>query len=217
MEPTDYEQKKREFKKKMLAELFKTKKAFVNYENDIFTYTFDRAYILGKQAKDAEGEEILTVSRKAVQEMYAANEMLKADFPNSEISHTSDQINHVLRNLFGFRCVPDNVESLDVNVDSLQPKSAEPLSQNPAENCDNTSHISKGSTNDFYSCALTFTDKCKSQERRLNIAATLLSGILAREAPCRHPVKRALELTDTLIAESGINRNSGNERLNFNS
>lgn len=49
-----YKIAKAEFKKKMLAELFKTKKALVNYENDIFNYTFDRAYSLGKQDKDAE-------------------------------------------------------------------------------------------------------------------------------------------------------------------
>lgn len=42
-----------------------------------------------------------------------------------------------------------------------------------------------------------------SKERRLNTAAIVLAGIVAREAPARHPVKRALELTDALIAEAG--------------
>lgn len=50
MTQPEYEQKKLEFKKKMLAELFKTKKALVNYENAIFDYTFDRAFALGKEA-----------------------------------------------------------------------------------------------------------------------------------------------------------------------
>lgn len=100
---------------------------------------FDRAYALGKkfgisEQVDAEGEEMLTVSRKRVQEMYAANERIKADFPDKETAHISDHINHVLKHLFGSKCLPDNVESLEPNVDSLP--------QNPTENCDNKSHIS---------------------------------------------------------------------------
>lgn len=88
---------------------------------------------------DAEGEEMLTVSRKRVQEMYAANERIKADFPDRETAHISDHINHVLRHLFGSKCLPDDLSKLQascrqVNVDSLP--------QNPPENCDNKSHIS---------------------------------------------------------------------------
>ena len=59
--------------------------------------------------------------------MYAANERIKADFPDKETAHISDHINHVLKHLFGSKCLPDNVDS---------------LSQNPTENCDNKSHIS---------------------------------------------------------------------------
>jgi len=106
---------------------------------DAFDQIFDRAYALGKQfgnseQVDAEGEEILTVSRKRVQEMCAANERIKADFPDKETAHISDHINHVLKHLFGSKCLPDNVDSSEPNVDSLP--------QNPTENCDNKSHIS---------------------------------------------------------------------------
>lgn len=59
---------------------------------------------------DAEGEEMLTVSRKRVQEMYAANERIKADFPDKETAHISDHINHVLKHLFGSKCLPDEVD-----------------------------------------------------------------------------------------------------------
>lgn len=38
-------------------------------------------------------------------------------------------------------------------------------------------------------------------ERRLNIAVQILSGIVASSKPCKHPIKRALELTDALIGE----------------
>lgn len=106
---------------------------------DVFCDAFDRAFALGKQfgnseQVDAEGEEMLTVSRKRVREMYAANERIKADFPDKETAHISDHINHALKHLFGSKCLPDNVESSEPNVDSLP--------QNPTENCDNKSHIS---------------------------------------------------------------------------
>lgn len=66
--------------------------------------------------------------------MYAANERIKADSPDKETAHISDHINHVLKHLFGSKCLPDNVDSSEPNVDSLP--------QNPTENCDNKSHIS---------------------------------------------------------------------------
>lgn len=96
-----------------------------------FTFTREGYYkeLFGRRnlISDAEGEEILTVSRKRVLEMYAANKRIKADFPDKETAHISDHINHVLKHLFGSKCLPDNVDS---------------LSQNPTENCDNESHIS---------------------------------------------------------------------------
>lgn len=136
MTQLEYEQKKRE----CWEEFSRNIPAYdLSYCYRIFGIVFDRAYALGKkfgisEQVDAEGEEILTVSRKRVQEMYAANERIKADFPDKETAHISDHINHVLKHLFGSKCLPDNVESSEPNVDSLP--------QNPTENCDNKSHIS---------------------------------------------------------------------------
>nr|DAF09563.1 MAG TPA: hypothetical protein [Caudoviricetes sp.] len=79
-----------------------------------------------KQEKDAEGEEMLCVKAKTVREMYAANDRLIADHAGDEIEHDSATINDMLRNLFGSKCLPDNVDSLDSNVDSLEPKPAVP-------------------------------------------------------------------------------------------
>lgn len=56
---------------------------------------------------DAEGEEMLCVPKKKVQEMYAANERIKTDFPDKETRIISDHINHVLSHLFGSKCLPD--------------------------------------------------------------------------------------------------------------
>lgn len=49
-----------------------------------------------------------------------------------------------------------------------------------------------------------------SKERRLNIATQILSGIVASSKPCKHPVKRALELADALLAECGKGGSDGN-------
>lgn len=64
---------------------------------------------------DAEGEEMLCVPRKKVQEMYAANERIKTDFPDKETGIISDHINHILGHLFGSKCLPEG-----------EPKPAEP-------------------------------------------------------------------------------------------
>lgn len=127
MEPTDYEQKKREFKKKMLAELFKTKKALVNYENDIFNYTFDHVYTLGKQEQDAEGEEMLCVSRERVQEEY--RESIDKAHPYDLNSYNRGfyvGCATMLRDLFGSKCLPDEICNVASNVASKEPKPAEP-------------------------------------------------------------------------------------------
>lgn len=73
-------------------------------------------FALGKQEKDAEGEEMLMVPRKRVQEMFAANERSKAAFAGTEIASESEQINHVLFSFFGDKCLPDEP--------SLEPKPA---------------------------------------------------------------------------------------------
>lgn len=99
-----------------------------------FMHAHEGIFGIHNLTSDAEGEEMLTVSRKRVREMYAANERIKADSPDKETAHISDHINHVLKHLFGSKCLPDNVESSEPNVDSLP--------QNPTENCDNKSHIS---------------------------------------------------------------------------
>ena len=138
MTQPDYEQKKRECFVQFCKDNGIDQEVNISIF-DAFDQIFDRAFALGKQfgnpeQVDAEGEEILTVSRKRVREMYAANERIKADSPDKETAHISDHINHVLKHLFGTKCLPDNVESSEPNVDSLP--------QNPTENCDNKSHIS---------------------------------------------------------------------------
>lgn len=85
---------------------------------------------------DAEGEdEMLYVSCKRVQEMYKNNcDEIRRENISSSDKDCYEYANEVLKTLFGSKCLPDNVESSEPNVESLP--------QNPTENCDNKSHIS---------------------------------------------------------------------------
>jgi hypothetical protein len=95
----------------------------------------------GNLTSDAEGEEMLMVGHKVIQEAYAANERIKKEYPRSIMYKQSDAVNGFLWGLFGSKCLPDNVDSSEPNVDSLH-DNVDSLPQNPTENCDNKSHIS---------------------------------------------------------------------------
>lgn len=100
MTQLEYEQKKCECWKDYLSEHKTT------YTRTAFNFAFDRAYALGKQAKAAEGEEMLTVPKSIVQEMYAANTRLRKRFAGTEIGDSAAVIMRMLRELFGSKCLP---------------------------------------------------------------------------------------------------------------
>lgn len=99
--------------------------------------TFDRAYTLGSQhpKPDTEGEEILTVSRKKVQDLFEERQFVydvNKDIVNRENAGLA-LLNHAamlsLVDLFGTKCLPDNVvisasnvNTSHGNVGSLEPK-----------------------------------------------------------------------------------------------
>ncbi len=86
-------------------------------------------------ASDAEGEEMLTVPRKRVEKIFVGQmEVQKCTLLETIIHCEAAAKTELLYTLFGSKCLPDNVESSEPNVDSLP--------QNPTENCDNESHIS---------------------------------------------------------------------------
>ena len=94
---------------------------------------------------DTEGEEMLTVPRKKVQEMFAANERSKSAFAGTEIASESEQINHVLFSFFGANCLPD--ELTEDNFANKEPLHGDNLSPEPKP-------------------APTFADDCKSRPDR---------------------------------------------------
>ena len=107
---------------------------------DAFDQIFDRAFALGKQfgnseQVDAEGEEILTVSRKRVQDEFNSVKIITSEKICSKVlAGAADMYLKTLERLFGSKCLPDNVDSSEPNVDSLP--------QNPTENCNKANHIS---------------------------------------------------------------------------
>lgn len=209
MTQPEYEQKKRECWEKYI------KLGGNNNGNSApFNMVFRYAYSLGKQAKAAEGEEMLTVPKRNVQEMYAANTRLRKRFAGTEIGYYSAVIMRMLRELFGSKCLPDEL-----------------LSQNSAENCDNENLISKAEPIE------TYTDDCSSQcksqnhpnrdlcdklmrrgfrdHNRLNIATRIATAILGnpdevyRAKTCgkgeqipQNIAEYAVAIADALISEA---------------
>lgn len=223
-----------------------------------FLFTREGYYdeLFGKHnlTSDAEGEEMLTVSRKKVQELYSR---IKHSYDNV----VSDNLNGhygamigLLKNLFGSKCLPDDRDNL-----SPEPKPAEPkfkvgdyvrykgdVQKVVATTKDNRCYLNKilGSIDESElepytepeepTCTRTCTDDCPSQsrnlsqetancdkrfdnvlkdsfskERRLNIAAMAMQGLLASPVDANmqsksvdYIVKASFEYADALIAES---------------
>lgn len=88
--------------------LFGAERHLVNKFLDEFIGLFGRHNL----TSDAEGEEMLTCNRDVVRMLYDRADSVK--------------VRQTLESLFGSKCLPDNVDSLDSNVDSLEPKPAEP-------------------------------------------------------------------------------------------
>lgn len=83
---------------------------------------------------DAEEEEILTVPRKDIVELFQEVQKTISQCKGTALAVQSVGIKNVLWSFFGSKCLPDNIATSAPNVDSLP--------QNPTENCDNKSHIS---------------------------------------------------------------------------
>lgn len=138
---------------------------------------------------DAEGEEMLSVSRKQVLEIYQYNE----DIISLDPTHSGAiLLKSKFQELFGPKCLPDNVDTLADNVDSLE--------QKPADlNADRS----------------TCTDVCSSQidGRRLRIAAQMIKAMMGSpeivdrissadpDSLLSGILHDALYITDALIAE----------------
>lgn len=138
---------------------------------------------------DAEGEEMLMVSRKEIQEIYRDADNLRRDpaIP-SHSTYWNAQV-ELLYDLFGFACLPDNVDSPEPNVDSTHDNvdssevnvdSLEYLEPKANSDIDIDELVAKGYVPDP---AKQFGNILKDgfrNERRLNIAAMMAQAILTR-------------------------------------
>lgn len=75
---------------------------------------------------DAEEEEMLTVPRKKIQDFFMNFKREKSDAKSVFDKISLGARISMLQELFGSKCLPDNVDSSKPNVDSLEPKQAEP-------------------------------------------------------------------------------------------
>ena len=139
---------------------------------------------------NAEGEETLICEKSKVQRAYnTSREIVKAENPDSLMYSMHTQIMYVLESIFGSECLPDELN--EDNFAKSEPKN---------EGTRQEQYVPKNAESGTHSFNHILKDSFRN-ERSLNAAAQILSGIVASGKPCRQPVKRALELTDALIAE----------------
>lgn len=168
-----------------------------NHKTDLLKYLFGHHNL----TSDAEGEEMLTVSRKQIDALQ--DEIFKSIMDASDADDWQTAAHYILdvmprsfAALFGTKCLPDE----DVHEDNFANKKPEPA-EPKNKDCDN--HLAGGG---------------KMMDLRLNIAAMAMQGILsnadrmkvyecvATEPPCAEltvvVARKALRYADALIAEA---------------
>lgn len=170
--------------------------------------TLEGIFGIHNLTSDAEGEEMLYVKAKTVREMYAANDRLIAEFIGSEIAKDAAIINNMLRRLYSSKCLPDENYS---NVEKLE-KNDEPKPAEPEENV----NLSQETANRDKQFDAILKDRF-SKERRLNIAAMAMQGLLANshqelvDMKIKQVAQLSLEMTDALIAEAEKGNSDGED------
>ena len=160
-----------------------------NHKTDLLKYLFGRHNL----TSDAEGEEMLTCEKSKVQRAYkTSREIVKAENPDSLMYSMHTQIMCVLENIFGSKCLPDELN--EDNFAKSEPKNEgtrqEQCVPKNAESCTHSfSHILKDGFRN---------------ERRLNIATTIAAGWIACHG-MQNPKTIAIDalaVADTLISEA---------------
>lgn len=199
-----------------------------------FTFTREGYYVelfgLHNLTSDAEGEEMLTIPRRKVQEMYARNDAIcnASERPKDYLEpryEYADAITLTLADLFGSKCLPDDADSSEKKENRCEkcgapnssicahmncqdyPSQSEPK---PAEPEEESRNLSQETAN----CDKHFDNILKGSfrnERRLNIAAMAMQGIVSNPTAMNGPklidgdeeilAKWSLKFADALIAE----------------
>ena len=208
MTQTEYDQKKRECFVQFCKDNGIDQEVNISIF-DAFDQIFDRAFALGKKFgisdfSDAEGEEMLTVSRNNVMAYYRDAQEDEEEF-HPAVENACNIMyqravgrRQMLKRLFGSKYLPDNVDS---------------LSQNPPENCNKANHISTDDSKpaeptDFgrevnfptKNNSTIYLKKSKNCDNRLQIAAVAMQGILSNI----DLFKNALETGTEILSGDGI-------------
>lgn len=96
---------------------------------------------IGKQEKNAEGEEILTLSREKLKEAFdTAKKIATSKMSSKMLSGAADMVCKTLNTLFGSKCLPDEVSEVKrtLSENLSEPKPAEPEEVAVGENTTTT-------------------------------------------------------------------------------
>lgn len=128
--PKEFKEEVKKLYVEIEVELSKKKGATDKYTWQLRGMKSQLAYLFGAHnlTSDVEEEEMLTVSRKRVQNIYAQCEKIEMDdspnLPAEAVDAASTKM-ALLTSLFGSKCLPDN-DANEVNFASIEPKPAEP-------------------------------------------------------------------------------------------
>lgn len=148
---------------------------------------------------DAEGEELLTCEKSKAMQLYShlldlvENERISehcSEWCDLEREYIALFGENVFADYFGSKCLPDAHED---NFTRTEPKPSE-----PKEKSSNSTELKSQEVDKHFDAII--KDGFR-EHNRLHIAAMIMSGLLASGKE-KHPVGRALDLADALIAEA---------------
>ena len=149
----------------------------------------ENVFGLHNLTSDAEGEEMLTCEKYKVEEALNYCDELDSISGSHNMRNWGEQM---IAYLFGSKCLLDEDVHED-NFTSIEPKPAE-----PKEKSSNSTELKSQEVDKHFDAII--KDGFR-EHNRLHIAAMIMSGLLASGKE-KHPVRRALDLADALIAEA---------------
>lgn len=106
----------KEFKEEVKFEYHRAATKASKEEYDLgFMHAHEGMFGIHNLTSDAEGEEMLAISRREIQQLVAANDKLIKKHPGRDSIEAiqAKTVNTILNRLFGSKCLPDNVDNLE--------------------------------------------------------------------------------------------------------
>ena len=181
---------------------------------DVFCAAFDRAYALGKQEKDADGEAMLTCEKSKAMQLYShLLDLIENERMSEHYSEWCDLEREYIA-LFGENVFADYfgskrlLDAREVNFATKKPQPAETKNEGTRqEQC-----VPKNAESGTHSFSHILKDSFR-KERRLNIAAQIVASMIgsddwttwrggSNKEIWHNMAKSSLEIADALIAEA---------------